>query len=150
MPSGCMPCSAHQSCVASCLPALVPAGPLPAPTRTLLCVPSGLCLACCLPPCTHPPPLHPPSGNPGEAKKELQVQCWDPKKSVVVKVIDQCPCWYEPKGMQPYFQVLPVYKLISKPLVVITVHKELPCAIADGYLVDGLSSRRFCCCWYKP
>lgn len=32
------------------------------------------------------------------------MQCWGQNKSVVVKVIDICPCYYAPKGQKPYFQ----------------------------------------------
>jgi len=56
-----------------------------------------------------PPPPHPP-GNAGEAQKQLQVKCWDQKKSVVVKIIDICPCYYEPQGQKPYYQYGCCYK----------------------------------------
>lgn len=45
----------------------------------------------------------------------LDVKCWGDQKSVVVKVIDICPCWYEPKGMAPYFQYGCCYKQQQHP-----------------------------------
>ncbi len=35
----------------------------------------------------------------------MYVKCWQPNKSVRVHVIDICPCWYSPKGQEPYEQV---------------------------------------------
>jgi cullin-associated NEDD8-dissociated protein 1 len=54
------------------------------------------------------------AGNAGENQAVLDVKCWD-QKSVVVKVIDICPCWYEPKGMNPYFQYGCCYKQQRHP-----------------------------------
>uniref|UniRef100_A0A383V9X8 Expansin-like EG45 domain-containing protein n=1 Tax=Tetradesmus obliquus TaxID=3088 RepID=A0A383V9X8_TETOB len=54
-------------------------------------------------------------GNAGEEKAVLDVKCWGDQKSVVVKVIDICPCWYEPKGMAPYFQYGCCYKQQQHP-----------------------------------
>lgn len=43
-------------------------------------------------------------GNPAEKDGYVYTKCWDNKKTVRVHVIDVCPCWYEPKGMEPYEQ----------------------------------------------
>lgn len=44
-------------------------------------------------------------GNPAESEGHVYVKCWQPNKSVRVHVVDICPCWYSPKGQEPYEQV---------------------------------------------
>lgn len=43
------------------------------------------------------------------------MKCWDPKQSVVVKVIDICPCYYEPANQAPYYQYGCCYKEQNHP-----------------------------------
>ncbi|GBF95926.1 hypothetical protein Rsub_08049 [Raphidocelis subcapitata] len=56
-------------------------------------------------------------GNLGSqnATPTVTVQCWDPNQSVVVKIIDICPCYYEPKGQKPYYQYGCCYKKQQHP-----------------------------------
>lgn len=43
-------------------------------------------------------------GNDREADGYVSVKCWSPDTTVVVRIIDTCPCLYAPKGSAPYFQ----------------------------------------------
>ncbi|KAG2488344.1 hypothetical protein HYH03_013034 [Edaphochlamys debaryana] len=54
-------------------------------------------------------------GNPAEKDGYIYVKCWDPKASIRVHVIDICPCWYSPKGQEPYEQPSCCYKNSTNP-----------------------------------
>ncbi|GIL82480.1 hypothetical protein Vretifemale_11295, partial [Volvox reticuliferus] len=54
-------------------------------------------------------------GNPAEKDGYVYVKCWDPEKSVRVHVVDICPCWYSPKGQQPYEQPSCCFKNSTNP-----------------------------------
>ncbi|GIL60042.1 hypothetical protein Vafri_14669 [Volvox africanus] len=54
-------------------------------------------------------------GNPAEKDGYVYVKCWDPERSVRVHVVDICPCWYSPKGQEPYEQPSCCFKNSSNP-----------------------------------
>ena len=36
-------------------------------------------------------------GNKAEASDTTHVQCWEPRKSIKVRIVDVCPCYYCPE-----------------------------------------------------
>jgi cullin-associated NEDD8-dissociated protein 1 len=66
----------------------------------------------------------------GEGPEDaVNVQCYG-NKSVVVRVIDICPCFYAPKGKEPYYQYDCCYKSqnhIKSGQVSCALLPNLPC-----------------------
>ena len=55
------------------------------------------------------PPMHIDAGIQPGPSDAVNVKCWG-NNSVVVRVIDICPCFYAPQGKEPYFQYDCCYK----------------------------------------